>query len=118
LHFNGSVSVTGNVTVGQGSVIEWSETHLQRRVTILGGNGTFLDQILIVQWPCVLFSGCSVRPGAPIGSANQSFCSGATVSSLVPTGSNIKWYASSSGGSALSTSLSLVKIQTVTMQLK
>jgi hypothetical protein len=55
----------------------------------------------------VLFSGCLVRPGAPIGSANQSFCSGATVSSLVPTGSNIKWYASSSGGSALSTSLSL-----------
>jgi len=39
-------------------------------------------------------------PQAPTGSANQSFCSGATIANLVATGSNIKWYTTSTGGSA------------------
>jgi hypothetical protein len=38
---------------------------------------------------------------APTGTAAQSFCSGTTVANLAATGSNIKWYALSTGGSAL-----------------
>ncbi|WP_395062377.1 hypothetical protein, partial [Flavobacterium sp.] len=38
---------------------------------------------------------------APIATSNQSFCSGATVSNLVASGSNLKWYSSSSSVTAL-----------------
>lgn len=38
---------------------------------------------------------------APTGSSAQSFCEGATVANLSATGLNIKWYTTSSGGSAL-----------------
>ncbi|WP_288982234.1 hypothetical protein, partial [uncultured Flavobacterium sp.] len=43
---------------------------------------------------------------APTASA-QTFCSGATVSDLVATGTSLKWYASSTGGSALAISTAL-----------
>lgn len=38
---------------------------------------------------------------APTGTASQSFCSGATVVNLLATGTDVKWYAASSGGTAL-----------------
>jgi hypothetical protein len=41
-------------------------------------------------------------PSAPTGSAAQTFCSGAQVSQLSATGSNIQWYASATGGTPLS----------------
>ena len=49
-------------------------------------------------------------PGAPTGTAAQSFCSGSspTVANLAATGSNIKWYLTSTGGSALATATSLI----------
>jgi hypothetical protein len=47
-------------------------------------------------------------PCKPTGIAAQSFSSGATVSSLLATGSKIRWYASSSGGAALATTTLLV----------
>jgi gliding motility-associated-like protein/uncharacterized repeat protein (TIGR01451 family) len=49
-------------------------------------------------------------PSAPTGTAAQSFCSGAapTVAELSATGTTIKWYAASSGGTALATSTALV----------
>ena len=50
----------------------------------------------------------NTAPVAPTGSASQIFCSGSTVSNLSATGSNITWYATPSGGSALSASLVLV----------
>lgn len=40
-------------------------------------------------------------PVAPTGSAGQSFCTGATVTDLAATGSNLKWYSGASGGTAL-----------------
>ncbi|MBS4042922.1 MAG: hypothetical protein KGZ59_03820 [Chitinophagaceae bacterium] len=51
-------------------------------------------------------------PSAPTGSASQNFCSGAKVAHLIATGSDIKWYASSSGGVALATSTQLVNATT------
>jgi hypothetical protein len=52
----------------------------------------------------------NATPGAPTGTAAQSFCSGAspTVANLAATGTTIQWYAASSGGSALATSTALV----------
>jgi len=49
-------------------------------------------------------------PAAPTGSANQTLCtlSNPTVSNLSATGSNIKWYAASSGGVALLSTVPLV----------
>lgn len=47
-------------------------------------------------------------PAAPTGSSPQSFCSGATVSNLSATGSNIKWYDASTGGNLLPGSTVLV----------
>ncbi len=47
-------------------------------------------------------------PVAPTGSSSQSFCDGATVADLAATGSNIKWYATSSGGSSLASTTALV----------
>ncbi len=40
-------------------------------------------------------------PNAPIGTAAQTFCNSATVANLVASGSNIQWYAASTGGTAL-----------------
>ena len=47
-------------------------------------------------------------PCAPSGTATQTYSTGATVASLQATGSGIRWYAASSGGTALATSTLLV----------
>ncbi|MCW5906930.1 MAG: T9SS type A sorting domain-containing protein [Chitinophagales bacterium] len=49
-------------------------------------------------------------PAAPTGTASQTFCTinSPTVANLTATGTNIKWYASSSGGSSLSSGIALV----------
>ena len=46
-------------------------------------------------------------PSAPTGNASQSFCNSGTVASLAATGAGIQWYATSTGGSALSASTAL-----------
>jgi hypothetical protein len=45
-------------------------------------------------------------PAAPIAT-NQTFCNSATIADLLATGTNIKWYASATGGSPLANSVSL-----------
>lgn len=45
---------------------------------------------------------------APTGNAAQIFCTGATVSNLVATGTEIKWYADATGGTALASETTLV----------
>jgi hypothetical protein len=47
------------------------------------------------------------KPSAPVATTTQHFCSGAQVSSISATGSNIRWYASSTGGTALSSTATL-----------
>ncbi|HCT30888.1 MAG TPA: hypothetical protein DIW31_09175, partial [Bacteroidales bacterium] len=50
-------------------------------------------------------------PAAPTATATQSFCGSATVANLAataPVGSNVKWYAAASGGSALAGATALV----------
>jgi len=52
----------------------------------------------------------NVTPGAPTGTAAQTFCTGdlPTVVNLAAIGASIKWYSTSSGGSALATTTALV----------
>ena len=45
---------------------------------------------------------------APTGSASQTFCSNAAVANLQANGTTIQWYATATGGSALSTTVALV----------
>ena len=47
-------------------------------------------------------------PCAPSGTASQNHSSGETVASLQASGSNIRWYAAASGGTALASSTALV----------
>ena len=51
--------------------------------------------------------GLNCPPAAPTAPSPQNFCSPATVANLTATGTSIKWYTTSSGGTALSTSASL-----------
>ncbi|MBN9296363.1 MAG: hypothetical protein J0I41_05090, partial [Filimonas sp.] len=52
----------------------------------------------------------TAAPAAPTGSATQTFCaiSNPTVASLIATGTNIQWYAASTGGTALASTIALV----------
>jgi len=49
-----------------------------------------------------------IETSAPTGGVSQSFCDGAIVNSLNATGSNIKWYATATGGIPLSVTTRLV----------
>jgi uncharacterized membrane protein len=46
-------------------------------------------------------------PSAPTGSAAQTFCNSATIANLVASGSNLQWYTTSTGGTALSSGTAL-----------
>ncbi|MDD2982390.1 MAG: T9SS type A sorting domain-containing protein [Crocinitomicaceae bacterium] len=54
----------------------------------------------------VQFSWCNPI-GAPTGDATQTFCSSAMVSDLVAQGTNVQWYATATGGTALTASTPL-----------
>jgi gliding motility-associated-like protein len=49
---------------------------------------------------------------APTAAASQEFCDSATIADLVPTGTDIKWYADASGGSALDGTTALIDAET------
>ncbi|CAN1553115.1 Secretion system C-terminal sorting domain [Flavobacteriaceae bacterium] len=53
-----------------------------------------------------LYTTCTTP--APTGSTTQSLCSGSTVTNLNSTGTNIKWYATRTGGTALASTTTLV----------
>jgi len=48
-----------------------------------------------------------INTPAPIGSTVQTFCNTATVANLIATGSEIQWYSSSTGGTAIATGTTL-----------
>lgn len=106
-----SVSICGNATVADltatGSNIQWyaaasGGTALASSTSLTTSTTYYASQTV---------SGCEsvnrlaktvtllTAPQAPTGSANQSFCYGATIANLVATGSNLKWYSTATGGS-------------------
>ena len=78
----------------------------------IGANGLYNVVIRQVGSTCPTNLGndtiISVSPPAPSGNASQLFTYVATVADLVANGSTIHWYAASTGGSALSTTTTLV----------
>jgi hypothetical protein len=54
---------------------------------------------------------------APTGNATQTFCSSATIANLTATGTSIKWYSAATGGTALTSTTTLVN-NTSIMPLK
>ncbi len=54
----------------------------------------------------LLYTGCSTA--SPTGNTTQTLCSGSTVANLTATGTNIKWYSTSTGGTALASTTDLV----------
>ena len=53
-----------------------------------------------------LYTSCSTS--APIGSTTQTLCSGSTIANLTATGTTVQWYSTSSGGTALASTTTLV----------
>ena len=98
-----------------GSGIKWyaaptGGTALISTIALINGNQYFASQTV---------TGCESQTrlavtatinntAAPTGSAQQGFCSAATVAGLSATGTNIKWYAAASGGTALLSTFALV----------
>jgi len=113
---SGTSPVVANLSVS-GTAIHWYSassggTPLATSVALVNGTHYYASQTV---------SGCEstsrfdvtatvyTTPGAPTGTASQSFCSGASpkVSNLAATGTSIQWYAASSGGTALATTVAL-----------
>jgi uncharacterized protein (TIGR02145 family) len=118
-----------NVNIGDsshnGSTYVWSISP-STQSAIITGNGT---NAITIDWSNVpsgtytlqaietSFDGCislpvtaiiNLTPTALPIAQSQTFCNSATVANLVATGTNIQWYTSSTGGSALTTTTSLV----------
>jgi uncharacterized delta-60 repeat protein len=101
--------------VANGTNIQWystisSTTPLATSTALVNGSTYYATQTV---------SGCQstsrlavtisiINPSAPSGTANQTFCYGATVANLTANGSNIQWYPVASGGTAAATSAILI----------
>ena len=113
----GAGVATGAISIGAGAVLKG--TFLSHGGACGSGAGVFLSgrQLstggavntysgIIFNNPVCVTSMSLAPPVAPTGNASQSFCSATnpTVADLTATGSNIQWYAASSGGSPLAAS--------------
>jgi Concanavalin A-like lectin/glucanases superfamily/Secretion system C-terminal sorting domain len=99
---------------------EGSDTTLFDKTTN-GNSGTLTSATPATDWVTGATQACSdcsstmanlatvrILPLAPIGTATQSFCGGATVADLTATGIGLKWYAAASGDTVLSSTTVLV----------
>ncbi|GAA4063143.1 hypothetical protein GCM10022389_04750 [Flavobacterium cheonanense] len=100
----GAVPASGSRTLTINGIANASG-NLSAYASIIQSNQ--LDPVLSNNGASVSYSIVGVVP-PPTGSANQSFCNTATISNLSVTGTSVLWYANSTLGSPLSTSLSLV----------
>ena len=106
--FCGSISLTGlSVT---GSTITWYDAAsggniLSSSTNALHGVSYYATQTIN---GCESTNRIAVQvsintiPASPTGTATQTFCNTGTVADLTAVGSNIQWYAASTGGTALS----------------
>ncbi|PZX16452.1 hypothetical protein LX69_01947, partial [Breznakibacter xylanolyticus] len=109
-----------SATAPSGSVVRWYATPVGGAVLSSGyalANGeTYYAESYRTATGCASVDRTSVEvlvtviPGAPVGDASQSFCStiSPTLSDLVVTGDNVKWYSAISGGLPLDYSKLLV----------
>ncbi|WP_028526834.1 MopE-related protein [Runella limosa] len=90
----GTVSITQNPSVGT-SLGVGNHTIT---MTATDANGTTATCTFTVTVNC-----SALTTAAPTGSATQTFCSGATISDLVATGTALKWYDAATNGNLLAT---------------
>jgi uncharacterized delta-60 repeat protein len=95
---NGIIDGSFTAGTGAGNTIYTSTLQNDGKI-LIGGlftsyNGTGANRIARIMGDCT-------PPSAPTGQSSQSFCTNATISDLVATGSGIQWYSSSSGGTPL-----------------
>ena len=99
LNTNGSLDLSFNTGIGANSWIYASALQTDGKVIIAGDflsyAGMGRNRVARV------FAYCN-PPAAPMGAATQTFCNTGTVADLTTVGSNIQWYANSTGGTALS----------------
>ncbi len=101
--------------IATGSTINWYETAssvlpLQSSASLINGTEYYASQSF---GECesderLIVAAVVNDPAPPIVEPSQTFCSGATVEDLVPSGTNINWYEGESGGSPLLPTTSLV----------
>jgi uncharacterized delta-60 repeat protein len=99
LNTSGSLDLSFNPGTGANSWIYASALQTDGKVIIAGDflsyAGMGRNRVARV------FAYCN-PPSAPTGTATQTFCNTGTVADLTAVGSNIQWYAASTGGTALS----------------
>jgi len=99
--FSGTAGITGTSSAFTGGVL----SGISVTPTIAGTGMT----LVVTGSSKTGTSTFRVNPAAPSGSTSQTFCSSSssTVAGLTPSGTAILWYATSSGGSPLSSSTTL-----------
>lgn len=119
---SGTVSATTNqslsVPLGSSNNYQWKKDGF----IISGATSNTYNATNSGNYTCVVTNGsCSsttsativsltngASTSAPTGITNQTFCSGATITNLVATGTLIKWFPTATGGSALASTSALV----------
>ena len=93
----------GETQIGSGGSIQISGPAVTTTYWVRSSNGSCVSE-------CYQFTITVNDPAAPTGSTPQTFCAGnnSTVANLAATGTAIKWYAASTGGSALLSTTALV----------
>ncbi|GEM_PF-936198 len=84
-----------------------SLTNNQTVTCVLTSNSPCANPLTVTSSP-ITVTISATPPPAPSGSSSQSFCAPATIANLAATGTSIQWYPTSSGGTALATSTSLI----------
>ena len=98
-----------------GTNIQWYSspsggTSLSNTTALVNGNTYYANQTVN---GCVspnrfpVFVNINV-PSTPTGTSTQTFCNSGTISNLLVTGSNIRWYVTATGGTPLSNTTALV----------
>jgi gliding motility-associated-like protein len=98
-----------------GSNIQWyatatGGTSLSNTTPLVNGNTYYANQTVNGclspnRFPVLVIINI---PSTPTGTSTQTFCNSGTISNLLVTGSNIRWYAIATGGTPLSNTTALV----------
>jgi gliding motility-associated-like protein len=98
-----------------GTNIQWylsatGGTSLSNTIPLVNGNTYYANQtvngcISPNRFPVLVTINI---PSTPTGTSTQTFCNSGTISNLLVTGSNIRWYSAATGGTPLSNTTALV----------
>ncbi len=110
LRDNSNNALVGSAVAGTGGTINLPSGALSSNTTYNILATGVSPSLCSGQLSSVITITVNAAPAAPTGSATQTFCSSSnpTIANLTATGTSIQWYAASSGGSVLSSTVALV----------